>query len=148
MTLSHWVHWRWLSILSLEAILAIATSVSWLCRCIWWLSVSWSYVTQWRHWLRHSTALKSLREDFRVNSRWITWHWSWLHAKLQYNLRLRSIVSHTDSECYTYNISCWLWVYCFFSLLDELHHRQNGGVSSPVLSSHLVHNNIGKSRCS
>ena len=77
MTLSHWLHWHWLWILNVGTGLAISASLSWLCRCIWWLSVSWSYVTQWRHWLRHSTTFKSLREDVQPTVRWTSSHWSW-----------------------------------------------------------------------
>ena len=80
MTLSHWLHWRWLSILSVDITLTTAASVSWLCRCIWWLSVSWSYVTQWCHWLTRSTALKSLMEDIQLIERLSGWYWSWLHV--------------------------------------------------------------------
>jgi len=50
-------------------------------RCVWWLSVSWSYVIHWRHWLKHSTTSKSLREDNQLIEDWTCWHWSWLNAK-------------------------------------------------------------------
>ena len=80
-TLSHWLHCHWLLILSLEIAITAPASVSWLCRCIWWLNVSWSYVTRWRHWLKHSATLKSLKEEFRVYGGWISWRSIWLNAK-------------------------------------------------------------------
>jgi len=84
MTLSDLRHWCWLSIVSACTRLTVPASVRSLCRCIWWLSVSWSYVTQWRHWLIHSTSLKLLREDIYVNAHWISWRSSWLNAKLRH----------------------------------------------------------------
>ena len=80
MTLSLWLHWHWLSILSVEVPMSAAASLSWLCRCIWWLNVSWSYATQWRHLLRHLTTLKSLTEDISLIELLIIWLLSWMLA--------------------------------------------------------------------
>ena len=65
-TLSHWLRWHSLLIPTVDGNdLAMFLSLSWLCRCIWWLNVSWSYVTPWRHWLRHLSTLKPLTTNIQ-----------------------------------------------------------------------------------
>ena len=80
MTLSRWLHWHWLSMLSAEIAVTAAASLSWLCRYIWWLNVSWSYLTQWCHYLKHWTSLTSFRKGFELIERLIIWLLGWLQA--------------------------------------------------------------------
>ena len=84
MTLSQWLHWCRLSILRVDMRLTAFASLSWLCQCIWWLNVSWSSVTQWCLWLRHSATSNLLRETIQLTARSISWHWSSLDAKCSY----------------------------------------------------------------
>ena len=106
MTLSHWLHWQWLSTASLDGSPITRALVSWLCRCIWWLRVSWSYVTQWRQWLRHSsdsTSLKSRWDDIHFGGLWISWNWSWQTSEINFAMITRSLLLY-----YTYNLERWL----------------------------------------